>query len=81
MEDTELKSEKQLYTQFEGAFKRQLGLLLSDAVEFDEATNKLSLKIKLVGLSMSALSLNLTKEQHEDMADFLSMLGSSTKDN
>ena len=63
---------QELHDKFKKMFEDQMNLDLSDVVEVVDG--KFVLHMELLAVSMGSLSLDMTKEDHGDMATFIEMI-------
>lgn len=65
-------SKQELYDLFKKHFKEQMNLNLEEVLTIQD--DKFVLNMELMAISMASMNLNLTKEEHGQMADFLSLI-------
>jgi hypothetical protein len=65
-------SKQELYDLFKKHFKEQMNLNLEEVLTIQD--DKFVLNMELMAISMASMNLNLSKEEHGQMADFLSLI-------
>lgn len=63
---------QELYDLFKKHFKEQMNLDLEEVLTIQD--EKFVLNMELMAISMASMNLNLSKEEHGQMADFLSLI-------
>ena len=73
MKDTDNERKYYLFNYFDNIFSEQLGLELSDILTI--VNYKFKLKGQpLMAISMASMSLDLTKDEHRLMAEFIELI-------
>lgn len=65
-------SKQELYDLFKKHFKEQMNLNLEEVLTIQD--DKFVLNMELMAISMASMNLNLSKEEHGQMADFLTLI-------
>tara|TARA_Y100000588_G_scaffold240585_2_gene254425 strand:+ start:41359 stop:41598 length:240 start_codon:yes stop_codon:yes gene_type:complete len=63
---------QELYNLFKKHFKEQMNLNLEEVLTIQN--DKFILSMELMAISMASMKLELSKEEHGQMADFLSLI-------
>ena len=63
----------ELYNKFKGIFMEQMGLDLAEALTLSRHGN-FRLSQELIGISMASPRLDLNREEHGEMAEFLDLI-------
>ena len=68
---------EELFNKFKKCFQEQMGLDIEEVLEFKE--NTFVLKMELMAISMASMRLDLDKEEHGQMAEFLELIKEDNK--